>query len=237
MKSPQKENGFTPIANEILDQLIKTRLTDYEYRVLWAIIRRTYGYHKTKSHISASLISVMTNIRREHVWRTLKGLEKQGLIYRDHRYKGINVWGFQKDYDKWSASAQRGTKLVPNGAPPLVPTQAPIKDIDKETSKDTITKVIEKTPEFGNKDINSLIRIFENHNLKITTKQKLNRYAANRLIKKYGLSKITRLAEYSLSITEKRYAPQVTNILDLEEKLPKIILYWKKHSQSKSITI
>ena len=38
MASPQKENGYTPIANEILEELVKIDLLGAEFRVLFFMV-------------------------------------------------------------------------------------------------------------------------------------------------------------------------------------------------------
>ena len=60
MANPQKENGFTSIANEILEALARVDLPSYERRVVDVIIRKTWGFvdkngkHKIWDRISYS---------------------------------------------------------------------------------------------------------------------------------------------------------------------------------------
>ena len=46
MASPQIEDGYTKIANELLEAISKVNLSSYEFRVIMAIIRKTYGFNK-----------------------------------------------------------------------------------------------------------------------------------------------------------------------------------------------
>ena len=46
MVSPQWENGYTKIANEILESLARIRINGEARQVLDVIIRKTYGYGK-----------------------------------------------------------------------------------------------------------------------------------------------------------------------------------------------
>lgn len=97
MANPQLEDGYTRIANEILDALVKINLSPYESRVLWFIIRKTYGWHKKTDWISLSQITMGTGIAKPNVCRTIKSLTSRNLIIRpDSRHVG-----FQKDYTKW----------------------------------------------------------------------------------------------------------------------------------------
>ena len=45
MASPQKENGFTPISNEILEAVAGASLNGTQLRILLLLWRNSYGYH------------------------------------------------------------------------------------------------------------------------------------------------------------------------------------------------
>lgn len=97
MANPQVENGYTKIANELLDALARIKLCAYESKVLWFIIRKTYGWKKKDDWIALSQFTEATNILKPNVSRTLSKLERRHIIIRDnHRHIGL-----QKDYDQW----------------------------------------------------------------------------------------------------------------------------------------
>ena len=97
MANPQLEDGFTMVANEIIEALARINLCAYESRVLWFIIRKTYGWHKKIDWIALSQIVDSTGILKPNVSRTLKSLKARNIIIRD---KNRRV-GVQKDYEKW----------------------------------------------------------------------------------------------------------------------------------------
>ena len=100
MKSPQLSNGYTPIANELLEHLISYKFTQNDYKVLLAIIRKTYGYHKKIDAIGNSQLAVMTGLQRTHVARSIRSLIAQNvLICDDSEYK--NSIGINKHYQTW----------------------------------------------------------------------------------------------------------------------------------------
>lgn len=100
MKSPQLANGYTPIANELLEHLIAYKFTQNDYKVLLAIIRKTYGYHKKTDAIGNSQLAVMTGLQRTHVARSIRSLVAQNiLICDDSQYK--NSIGINKYYQTW----------------------------------------------------------------------------------------------------------------------------------------
>ena len=124
-KSPQIENGHIDIANEIAEALMTRNFTAYQYRTLWVIWRKTYGWHKKADNIPVSQFVKMSGIKHGHVSRTLKELEVRNVIIR----KG-SLTSFNKFYTQWCAvpdgvhpyrrthsgqnRTQRGTKSVPN---------------------------------------------------------------------------------------------------------------------------
>ena len=108
MASPQKENGFTPIANEILEALCKVNLSPYESRILWFLLRKTYGWNKKSDWISQSQFSKGLRLDRRLVHRTLKKLSTERrmvVISRDDR--NWPTYSFQKDYSQWKTSSKK----------------------------------------------------------------------------------------------------------------------------------
>lgn len=146
-KTPQLEDGYTPIANEILDNLCKINLTAYQARIIWYIFRKTYGYHKKEDWVSVSQIVEATGLKQSHVSRAKKELLLRGLIYTP---TGIKI-AFQKNSRLW--------KDIPNEVYrkkniPLQDMNIPqqVKNIPHEVlnipqqgnTKDTIQKILTK---------------------------------------------------------------------------------------------
>lgn len=105
MASPQKEDGFTPIANEIMDALCRTRIPGEERQVLDSILRKTYGWGKCEDKISLGTIAEMTGMKRSNVARALKSLlsKKIALVIKSDS-TGINLLKFNKNYEGWVLS-------------------------------------------------------------------------------------------------------------------------------------
>lgn len=103
MASPQKENGFTPIANELLDALARTRIPGEARQVLDVIIRQTYGWQRKTVQISYKRFSELTGLQNGHIYRGIRSLV-------DHQIVVISADGFsvQKNYDLWLPYSKRG---------------------------------------------------------------------------------------------------------------------------------
>ena len=102
-ENPQKENGFTGIANEIVEAMSRTYLTSYETRILWVIFRKTYGWDKKEDWVSISQFVELTGIHRSHVSRSLRLLVLRNIVT-----KRGNKISFNKYWSQW--------KELPNGA-------------------------------------------------------------------------------------------------------------------------
>lgn len=106
MASPQLENGYIRISSEFADILAKTDLSGSELRIILAVMRKTWGWHKKKDRISLSQLAKMTLLEPRQTRRVLAGLVQRGVIIRESdRDKNvpsnINILGINKDYETW----------------------------------------------------------------------------------------------------------------------------------------
>jgi phage replication O-like protein O len=129
LANPQKENGFTPVANEIVDALMQANLSGQESQVLWAIFRKTYGFSKKTDWISLSQFAKMTGMDRRNVHRALKKLSSKQMTVIQTDDRGRIRYGFQKNYEKWKLSSKQ-----------MTPPQTVIQTDDGLSSKQTPTK-------------------------------------------------------------------------------------------------
>ena len=112
--NPQKEKGYTAIANEIMEALAKYRIPGEQMQCLLFILRKTYGYNKKTDAISLSQFVKGTGIKRGNVARAIKGLIAKNLIYVK---KGgikketisISKYRFNKRYGSWQSSLKKET--------------------------------------------------------------------------------------------------------------------------------
>jgi phage replication O-like protein O len=98
--SPQLEDGYTRIANELLEDIAGFGFTQRQLSVLLAIIRKTYGYGKKKDDMSASQLGEVCNMARSHVTATLGQLAAMNVITKHPGRYGCVV-GIQKESGKW----------------------------------------------------------------------------------------------------------------------------------------
>lgn len=159
--SPQKENGYTGLANELYDEILKAPLSARQMRVFLAIIRKTYGYHKTADRISISQIAKATGIKPAHVSEARQQLLSMNMLVQagsSHSEIGPN-----KHYDMWDFRPKKtvssskiithggnfqksvnSAELLPTGVTKLLPTGVNTKE-NKESKE--LTKVNSSSPD------------------------------------------------------------------------------------------
>lgn len=94
--TPQLENGYTRIANEILEELAKIQISGYQWRCIMFLWRKTYGFKKCEDTISLSQWVDGTGLKKQHVCRTVKELEQRKIIT-----KNGNKYKFNKHYQEY----------------------------------------------------------------------------------------------------------------------------------------
>lgn len=100
MGSPQIEDGYTKLANELLDAVISFNFSSRQYKVIMAIIRKTYGYNKTNDDISLTQIEKMCSMPKSHVSTTIKDLVDMNVLDKQKGVYGFNL-SVKKDYSEW----------------------------------------------------------------------------------------------------------------------------------------
>ena len=147
MANPQLEDGYTQIANEILEGLMKTYLPANQWQVLLCVIRKTYGFKKKVDWIANCQIVEATGLVKSTVSRALRGLEQHGLIARH----GKSI-GFQKDWEQWKVSRTANSEklAIPqpelaDGKPKLAVLSTKVSSPrDTQKKKETIQKKLYK---------------------------------------------------------------------------------------------
>jgi phage replication O-like protein O len=140
LESPQLEDGFTPIANGIMDALARTRFSGYERSVLDFLFRKTYGWSKKSDLIALSQFVDATRIAKPHVVRTIKKLVDRNVILRTVAQTGnatLVRYEFNKHWGEWTTLPKSVTahSSLPKMVIEPLPKQAPTISIKDTTSK------------------------------------------------------------------------------------------------------
>ena len=198
--TPQVENGFTPIANEIMEALMRVNLSAYESRVLWFLFRKTYGWSKKTDWITLSQFSTCIGLDRRLIHRAIKSLssKKMIVINKDDTFK--IRYGFQKDYKKWKLSSRKMTII---NRDERVSSKEMIELSSKEIpTKESITKeTIQKKKDIVLPEWLDKKTWDEFKKMRVSIKKKMTPYAEELMIKK--LDKLRQIGNPPTEVLER----------------------------------
>jgi phage replication O-like protein O len=119
--APKIEDGYTRIANELLEAIIAFKFSSRQLCIMFCVIRATYGYNKKSDAISGWQIAKMCNIDRSHISKSITELIAMNVLFKHET--GRQSHGFfvrelsiNKYYDTWTTVAK--TAPLPK-QPPL----------------------------------------------------------------------------------------------------------------------
>ncbi|EZP75035.1 hypothetical protein H839_16083 [Parageobacillus genomosp. 1] len=150
MADVQLENGYTKIANKILERLALTKLSPIQYRLIFVIWRYTYGFNRKEHEFSLSFLGKATNYDERQIRRELQKLEQRKIIFQKVSPGKPRLISFNKNYDEWIEDETGGnstpgnlppgktTQGTPGNLPPGAPgnsTPQEIKNINKNLNK------------------------------------------------------------------------------------------------------
>lgn len=143
------DDGFTRIANELLEAVMHAGLSQHQLLVFMAVMRKTYGFNKKSDWVSNEQLSELTGIL-PHKCSAAKGvLVKRGILTQTGRVIGINktvsewsslpVKGTEKEpYLKKVTLPESGKKSLPESGNAYYPNQVNTKDKHTKDNKDNI---------------------------------------------------------------------------------------------------
>lgn len=102
MASPQTKNGYTRIANEILEHISKTNLNGTQLRIVMVLWRFTYGFRRKEHEMTLAFLAKAINSTKSHANKELTVLIERNIV----SVIGIGprrgrVLSFNKNYDEW----------------------------------------------------------------------------------------------------------------------------------------
>lgn len=135
------DDGYTRIANELLEAVMAADLTARQLKVVLAVIRKTYGFGKKFDRITNTQIAMMTGIHHTHVCKAKNEMIAMNIIISNGQTIGVNKviseWNF--DISQLSKTlAKTANKTLANSANDHKPTQLNTKEtIQKKEKKET----------------------------------------------------------------------------------------------------
>jgi len=87
MANPQLENGYTRIANELLEATAKFPFNGAQLRMILFLWRKTYGFQKKEDKISLSQWATGTGLSLRTICRELKNLREMNVVLKSNEQK------------------------------------------------------------------------------------------------------------------------------------------------------
>jgi len=106
------EGNYTKIPNKVLEALIKAGLNATQYRILWTIIRYTYGFQREDHKLSVSFISESTESNPQAIKRGLKQLIEMDVITvtKEATFSSPRIMKINEDIDTWCIKEYQETE-------------------------------------------------------------------------------------------------------------------------------
>lgn len=99
------DNGYTRIANEILDAVMIAGLTKHQLLIIMAVWRKTYGYNKKTDWIGNEQMELMIGIDKTKCSTAKNQLIRMKILIQEGRKVGIN-----KSISEWNTDIDRNGK-------------------------------------------------------------------------------------------------------------------------------
>lgn len=102
MANPQCENGYTKIANELLEAICKYITNPSWLRIGFLVIRLTYGWGRKEALINLKSLATKAGLTEEYVKSVMIEMELSKILKKlDFKKPYEAIVSFNKDYTQW----------------------------------------------------------------------------------------------------------------------------------------
>ena len=104
MANPQKEKGYTPVANEILDMICQFTFNGAQLRIIIKVWRMTYGYGRKKHEFAVPYLEKATKLSESTIKKEIALLVREKVLLVTQKATGTTgrKLSFNKNYDEWN---------------------------------------------------------------------------------------------------------------------------------------
>lgn len=147
------EDGFTRIANELLEAVMLAGLSQHQLLVFMAVMRKTYGFNKKVDWISNEQLSKLTGMLPHKCSAAKSALVKRKILSQNGRLTGINkaIGDWEKSVNPNQVNLpESGKESLPESGNRSYPNQVNTKDNntkDKKDIKKTLPEQVRSAPE------------------------------------------------------------------------------------------
>lgn len=106
---------YTPIPDDILESMIRCKLSGSQHAIILFVLRKTFGWKKNSDEISISAFAENLNLTRVAVVKSLNALVERKILLRlsvgRHLFKS-NEWAVNKNIEEWNSTNQQKNTSV-----------------------------------------------------------------------------------------------------------------------------
>jgi phage replication O-like protein O len=135
------DDGYTRIANELLEAVMSADLTARQLKVALAVMRKTYGFGKKTDRITNTQIAGMTGIHHTHVCTAKNEMIAMNVIITSGSQIGIN-----KVVSDWNFNISQVSETLAKSANKTLAEVANDHSPTQLNTKETYQKKKETTP-------------------------------------------------------------------------------------------
>ena len=135
-RGAQLEDGYTRIANELLEAIAFHDFTKRQYKVLMAVLRKTFGYQKKMDWISGEQLAGATGLPDTRARAVVRELVAKNVLVKKGRHVGINTvlsdWSekrYQNSTNDTKTVLKNSTKTVSSAVPKQPHTKETLQNI------------------------------------------------------------------------------------------------------------
>lgn len=146
--TPQKENGYVPVANELVEAFGSLNLSGQCWQVMWVVLRYTYGFNRKNAPLSLNFIAKSCNITNRQACRALRTLLDRGVLSKKTVPTGkndsttvekdsipsVNHYQLNKLYKTWRKTTPARLGTVENDST-VLSKKTPNKDKKRKTEE------------------------------------------------------------------------------------------------------
>ena len=135
------DDGYTRIANELLEAVMSADLTARQLKIVLAVIRKTYGFGKKLDRITNTQIAAITGIHHTHVCTAKNEMIGMNILISNGNQIGVN-----KVVSDWNTDISQVSKTLAKSANKSLAEVANDHSPTQLNTKETIQKKKEITP-------------------------------------------------------------------------------------------
>lgn len=135
------DDGYTRIANELLEAVMSADLTARQLKIVLAVIRKTYGFGKKLDRITNTQIAAITGIHHTHVCTAKNEMIGMNILISNGNQIGVN-----KVVSDWNTDISQVSKTLAKSANKSLAEVANDHSPTQLNTKEIIQKKKEITP-------------------------------------------------------------------------------------------